>query len=232
MDPIRDGANWFAYVNNDPVNYVDLWGLLAGEPERGFWSKVLDGVQTGLDVVGFVPGFGEIADGINALISLGRGDVAGAALSAMSMVPVWGDAVGKGGKIARAAIKHGDKVLEAGTKLLDDANVTKKIFGNAPPANNGVAPRHGSIEHDARIQQKLGELSAEGVNMKNVRKNQQQVDANGNKVGTNRPDLQWTDSEGKRHYWEIDRSKSSSIKHGETIQRNDPSGIVHLEILE
>jgi RHS repeat-associated protein len=27
MDPIRDGANWFAYVNNDPVNWVDLWGL-------------------------------------------------------------------------------------------------------------------------------------------------------------------------------------------------------------
>lgn len=58
------------------------------------------------------------------------------------------------------------------------------------------------------------------------------MDANGNKVGTNRPDLQWTDSDGKRYYWEIDRSKSSSIKHGETIQRNDPSGIVHLEILE
>ena len=27
-DPIRDGNNWFAYVNNDPVNWVDLWGLL------------------------------------------------------------------------------------------------------------------------------------------------------------------------------------------------------------
>ncbi|MCL2094207.1 MAG: peptidoglycan DD-metalloendopeptidase family protein [Treponema sp.] len=26
-DPIRDGNNWFAYVNNDPVNYVDWWGL-------------------------------------------------------------------------------------------------------------------------------------------------------------------------------------------------------------
>ena len=76
---------------------------------------------------------GEIADGVNALISLGRGDVAGATLSAMSMVPVVGDAVGKGGKIARAVIKHGDEVLEAGTKLLDDENVTKKIFGNAPP---------------------------------------------------------------------------------------------------
>jgi RHS repeat-associated protein len=27
VDPIRDGANWFAYVNNDPVNFVDLFGL-------------------------------------------------------------------------------------------------------------------------------------------------------------------------------------------------------------
>ena len=27
LDPIRDGTNWFAYVNNDPVNFVDLWGL-------------------------------------------------------------------------------------------------------------------------------------------------------------------------------------------------------------
>jgi RHS repeat-associated protein len=27
VDPIRDGNNWFAYVNNDPVNLIDLWGL-------------------------------------------------------------------------------------------------------------------------------------------------------------------------------------------------------------
>jgi RHS repeat-associated protein len=33
-DPVRDGANWFAYVNNDPVNWVDLWGLSAQEPDR------------------------------------------------------------------------------------------------------------------------------------------------------------------------------------------------------
>jgi hypothetical protein len=26
-DPVRDGANWFAYVNNDPVNWIDPWGL-------------------------------------------------------------------------------------------------------------------------------------------------------------------------------------------------------------
>jgi len=27
VDPIRDGNNWFLYVNNDPVNYIDIWGL-------------------------------------------------------------------------------------------------------------------------------------------------------------------------------------------------------------
>lgn len=26
-DPIRYGLNWYAYVHNDPINYVDLWGL-------------------------------------------------------------------------------------------------------------------------------------------------------------------------------------------------------------
>lgn len=27
VDPVRDGTNWYAYVNNDPVNKIDLWGL-------------------------------------------------------------------------------------------------------------------------------------------------------------------------------------------------------------
>jgi RHS repeat-associated protein len=27
VDPIRDGANWCVYVNNDPVNWIDPWGL-------------------------------------------------------------------------------------------------------------------------------------------------------------------------------------------------------------
>jgi RHS repeat-associated protein len=28
-DPVRDGNNWHAYVNNDPVNWIDPWGLSA-----------------------------------------------------------------------------------------------------------------------------------------------------------------------------------------------------------
>ena len=40
-DPIRDGENWFAYVGNNPVNWVDPWGLSASDGKRnsGFTSE-------------------------------------------------------------------------------------------------------------------------------------------------------------------------------------------------
>ncbi len=31
IDPIRDGSNWFSYVVNDPVNYIDPFGLNAND---------------------------------------------------------------------------------------------------------------------------------------------------------------------------------------------------------
>ena len=80
-------------------------------------SDVLDGVQGVLDVVGLVPGFGEIADGINGVISLARGDYVGAALSFTSMIPIVGDAIGKSGKVARAIANKADDVLAIGRKI-------------------------------------------------------------------------------------------------------------------
>lgn len=97
-------------IAHEGLELDDAFAPDSQDGEASLWSKIADGVQAGLDVAGLVPGFGEIADGINALISLGRGDFAGAALSAASMVPVVGDAIGKGGKVLRAAAKHGDGV--------------------------------------------------------------------------------------------------------------------------
>jgi len=34
-DPIRDGENWFAYVGNNPVNWIDPWGLSASDGQDG-----------------------------------------------------------------------------------------------------------------------------------------------------------------------------------------------------
>jgi RHS repeat-associated protein len=42
IDPIRDGNNWFAYVNNDPVNWKDLWGLQSMYTEAGGGGRIID----------------------------------------------------------------------------------------------------------------------------------------------------------------------------------------------
>jgi RHS repeat-associated protein len=40
VDPIRDSVNWFAYVNNDPVNWVDLWRLSASDAKPSLFSSI------------------------------------------------------------------------------------------------------------------------------------------------------------------------------------------------
>ena len=56
-------------------------------------NKVLNVVQTILDIAGFIPGIGDIADGVNTGICLLRGDLLGAALSAIGIIPVVGSAI-------------------------------------------------------------------------------------------------------------------------------------------
>jgi hypothetical protein len=60
--------------------------------EASTGTKILDGLQTGLDVAGLVPGVGEFADLGNAAISALRGDWIGAGLSLGAAVPFagWG----------------------------------------------------------------------------------------------------------------------------------------------
>lgn len=70
-------------------------------------SLALDLTQGGLGVLGLFPGLGEIADGTNAAISALRNDPVGTVLSLISMVPVVGDAIGKGLLTLRAAIRSG-----------------------------------------------------------------------------------------------------------------------------
>ncbi len=75
-------------------------------------SVVLDATQLVLDVVGMIPAVGELADGINVVISLVRGDYAGAALSFAAMVPIVGIAPTVY-KWTRKATKPADAALDA-----------------------------------------------------------------------------------------------------------------------
>jgi RHS repeat-associated protein len=56
VDPVRDGNNWFAYVNNAPVNYVDPWGLSASDKGA---RLIVSGFS---DVIG-----GSVLKGVNGL---------------------------------------------------------------------------------------------------------------------------------------------------------------------
>jgi filamentous hemagglutinin len=79
-----------------------------GKPDGGLWGSIGEWVHGTLDVAGFVPGLGEIADGVNALIYLAEGRYVEAAISAAAMIPIVGDA----GKAGKWGVKAGKEILE------------------------------------------------------------------------------------------------------------------------
>ncbi|MEJ5343057.1 MAG: hypothetical protein WHT09_15990, partial [Thermogutta sp.] len=70
-----------------------------------------------------------------------RGDWTGAGLSAASMIPVWGDAIGKGGKLGRYAAKYGDEATEAAKRGLKGAAELRPYGG--PGGGHHVPARKG-----------------------------------------------------------------------------------------
>jgi hypothetical protein len=85
-------------------------------------KNLLDTLQVGLDIVGMVPVVGEIADGVNGLIYLARGDKVNAALSFGAMIPIVGWAA-TGGKF----VKKGAGVVKSVTEGVQ--NVLKGPVG-------------------------------------------------------------------------------------------------------
>lgn len=98
-------------------------------------------------------------------------------------------------------------------------------------ANGGDAKAHGGNEHNGAIDKLIDDLKNDpAVDNDSIRKNQQQVDVNGNKVGNNRPDVQY-DKDGCHYCVEYDHDESRSDKHGDTIRGNDPNAVVDLYLL-
>ncbi|OYX55999.1 MAG: hypothetical protein B7Y86_11150 [Brevundimonas subvibrioides] len=91
----------------------------------------------------------------------------------------------------------------------------------APPANDGVSRPHGAPDHDQAIDDRADEVRGQGAD--DIRKNQTQVDAQGNRVGDNRPDLGYTDSNGVRHNEEWGRNQGRVEAQGDRARQNDPS---------
>jgi len=101
------------------------------------------------------------------------------------------------------------------------------VHNNCPKPNNGKAKPHGNSDHDAAIDElvrKLRKLEAKGlVKPGTIRKNQAQVDSSGtNKLGKNRPDVQFEWKDGTKANVEFDRSIGNNQAHQSVIQGLDP----------
>ena len=99
-----------------------------------------------LDVAGLFPGIGEGADVINAIDLAKQGDYISAAFSLVSMIPVAGDIIGKGGKLAMLGSKAAQKSVAVGVaKIMPKAIKFFKVlvtkYGKKFPALKKLIPK-------------------------------------------------------------------------------------------
>ncbi|MDU4910903.1 polymorphic toxin-type HINT domain-containing protein [Clostridium baratii] len=105
------------------------------------FERFLNKLQTGLDIVGCLPVIGDIADAINGVISLARGDIGTALISFIAVVPFVGDAA-KGLKYldkASGLLKLGDKAVDIGKATVK--NATKKVSKTVKKEVLGIASK-------------------------------------------------------------------------------------------
>jgi RHS repeat-associated protein len=117
---------------------------------------MLDSLQTTLDVAGLVPGFGEVADVLNAGVSLARGDYTGAAMSLAAAVPLAGG-VAAAAKLTRKAFKahaHAERTIKAAELINKGVKLAGKEADAAEDAaallRSGLSKSEaGSFYHEA-----------------------------------------------------------------------------------
>jgi uncharacterized Zn-binding protein involved in type VI secretion len=128
---------------------------------------------------------------------------------------------------------------KAGGKLFPEAPQTVPVSRlpqdvavdpNPPRPLSLNRPVGSSAAQNAQVQADIAAARAQGAT--DFRVNQQQVNAAGQRVGVNRPDLQYTDANGQRVYIEYDTPNSNRGPiHEDRLLANDPNSTVILKVI-
>jgi hypothetical protein len=124
----------------DPITDVadKAWDVVSSNP--------IGTLHTTLDVVGFIPVVGDVADGVNALIYIAEGDWANAAISGISIVPFVGSAAA-GGRLASKGVKLAKGVARGASDVDHAADAVRTGRHAVDAARDG---RHAvDAAHDA-----------------------------------------------------------------------------------
>jgi len=107
----------------------------------------------------------------------------------------------------------------------------KKVNSKAPAANDGKGTVGPNPNQNVQAQADVQTAKAEGGT--DIRMNQQQVNAEGERVGINRPDLQYTDSQGVRQNIEYETSPNGrGDAHAARTQANDPNAKTETKVVK
>jgi RHS repeat-associated protein len=193
-------GNAYGFVGNNPWTYLDPFGL-----------DVIDWVQGGLDVLGFLPGVGAFPDLANAAIDALQGEWSEAGSNLFAAIPAVGDAA-KGVKIGRKALRV---VTEEGAQKSLKKAGTEGLEEGAEKARKESAE-----EARERAAQREAEQAAENA------KTQQppsQGGGSGPKGGAAAPKSgssanDYDDKVPGQNYEEIERQQRFNRKHGKPYE--------------
>ncbi len=134
-------------------------------------KNLLNTLQVGLDLVGLIPGFGEIADGVNGIIYLARGDKVNAALSFGAMIPFagWaatgGKLVNKGAGVVKSVAEGVQNVLKGPVGSVVD-QVKKQVVNVKTQIQSKVAEVKQQLRQMVQSQQH--EFSFAGIKIEDT----------------------------------------------------------------
>ncbi|MFB6719398.1 RHS repeat-associated core domain-containing protein [Kribbella sp. NPDC056345] len=216
------------------------YGVDVAEGKKDFsWGGLATEVGVGAAVGGLTAGIGAgVGAGARALANTtaGKAVTAAASKAGTSIAnSAAGQAVSGAAKAATGAIKTaGGKTAgkvaavarQATGRVAPRTARDKAVSPIAPAAKSLNRPIGNSPTQNAQLQNDIRALRARGAT--DMRVNQQQVNINGDRVGVNRPDLQYT-LNGRRHYAEYDVPPPTRAPgHKQRIIANDPTAKVHL----